>query len=261
MNRELICSFLNENGIAYKPNENMARYTTFKIGGNADFLVEVNNETELTKIYEFCAENDINLTVLGKGSNVLVSDDGIDGIVVLLSGLDDISVKDNTIICGAGAPLTALCNSAAANSLSGLEFAFGIPGTVGGAVIMNAGAYGGEIKDVISRVRYLDTDGQIKRYQKNKWNSATAQVFLKQTAVLYYLPNLFFQKAVTPILRLKWPTLCHVENPSNHLNIQVQAVLLNALRAILRVHLLKKTHLKGIRLVALWLAKNTQALL
>lgn len=168
MNRELICSFLNENGIAYKPNENMARYTTFKIGGNADFLVEVNNETTLTKIYKFCAENGINLTVLGKGSNVLVSDDGIDGIVVLLSGLDDISVNDNTIICGAGAPLTALCNSAAANSLSGLEFAFGIPGTVGGAVIMNAGAYDGEIKDVISRVRYLDTDGQIKTISKEQ---------------------------------------------------------------------------------------------
>ena len=162
MNRELTCSFLSENGIAYKQNENMARYTTFKIGGNADFLVEVNNETELIIVYEFCRKNDTPLTVLGKGSNVLVSDDGIDGIVMLLSGFDNVTVKGDSIVCGAGTPLTALCNFAAANSLSGLEFAFGIPGTVGGAVIMNAGAYDGEIKDVILSVRYLDNDGQIK---------------------------------------------------------------------------------------------------
>ena len=168
MNRELTCSFLSENGIAYKQNENMARYTTFKIGGNADFLVEVNNETELIKVYEFCRKNDTPLTVLGKGSNVLVSDDGIDGIVMLLSGFDSITVNGDSIVCGAGAPLTALCNCAAANSLSGLEFAFGIPGTVGGAVIMNAGAYDGEIKDVISSVRYLDTDGQIKTVTKDQ---------------------------------------------------------------------------------------------
>ncbi len=167
MNRELICSFLRQNCLEYKEQESMARYTTFKIGGNADFLVQAQNETDVLSIHKFCKESRIPLTVLGKGSNVLVSDDGIDGIVVLLSGLDSITVKDNTVVCGAGASLVALCNCAAVNGLSGLEFAFGIPGTVGGAVIMNAGAYGGEIKDVIVNVRYIDEHGQIRTVTKD----------------------------------------------------------------------------------------------
>ncbi len=161
MDKNSITSFFIDNNIAFSQNESMSLHTTFKIGGKADFWVEVDSPETLINISDFCKANAVPLTVLGKGSNVLVSDDGIEGIVITLSGLNEITLDNNTITCGAGVPLTALCNFALQHSLSGLEFAFGIPGSIGGAVLMNAGAYGGEIKDVIASATYLDKSGNI----------------------------------------------------------------------------------------------------
>ena len=180
MKRELISSFLRENQIDFKEKENIAHLTTFKIGGDADFLVEAKDEAQILKVFDFCKNNSVHLTVLGKGSNVLVSDDGIEGIVLLMSGLDQISLDGNTITCSAGLSLITLCTFAQQNGLSGLEFAFGIPGSVGGAVIMNAGAYGGEIKDVIARVRYIDADGLIKTIDKDEMQLGYRTSIFKQ---------------------------------------------------------------------------------
>ena len=150
MNTQNICSFLSENNIAFLENEPMSRHTSFKVGGNASFLVTAVTQQDVMAVYSFCKENDIPLTVLGKGSNVLISDNGIDGIVLKLTEQPTIEfLDDETVVCNAGMSLTALCVAVAEKGLSGLEFAFGIPGSVGGAVFMNAGAYGGEIKDVI----------------------------------------------------------------------------------------------------------------
>ncbi len=152
--------FLINGGFTFRENENMARHTTFKIGGNADLFVEADSDDKATSLARFCKQNNIPLTVLGKGSNVLISDDGIRGIVMSITQ-SDITVEGNKIRCGAGASLTALCNTALSFSLSGLEFAYGIPGSVGGAVLMNAGAYGGEIRDVIVSAEYIGKDGEI----------------------------------------------------------------------------------------------------
>ena len=162
MNNQLICSFLSENNISFLQNEPMSRHTSFKVGGNATFFVTADTPLEVAAVYSFCKENDIGLTILGKGSNVLVSDSGIDGIVLKLSEQPKVEFgADDILLCSAGMSLTALCIAAAEKGLSGLEFAFGIPGTVGGAVFMNAGAYGGEIKDVILSATVL-SNGQIK---------------------------------------------------------------------------------------------------
>ncbi len=162
MNTQLICSFLSQNNIPFLQNEPMSRHTSFKVGGNAAFLVTARNTEHIKAVYTFCKQNKIPLTVLGKGSNVLVSDNGIEGIVLKLSETPEIKIlSDNTICCNAGMSLTALCLAAAENGLSGLEFAYGIPGSVGGAVFMNAGAYGGEIKDVILSATAL-VNGEIK---------------------------------------------------------------------------------------------------
>ncbi len=162
MNNQLIITFLQDNNLKFLQNEQMNRHTSFKVGGCADFFVTVQNADEVKKVYDFCNTNNIPLTVIGKGSNILVSDSGIEGVVLTLEDASDTVVNsDDSIICSAGMSLTALCLAALKNGLSGLEFAYGIPGSVGGAVYMNAGAYGGEIKDVILSATVL-SNGEIK---------------------------------------------------------------------------------------------------
>ncbi len=149
-------------GCEYKLNEPLSRHTTFKIGGNAKLLIEVNSENTLAEIVKFLRENNAKFFVLGKGSNILADDNGFDGVILKISNsFSGITVADDTVTCTAGTPLSELCLKALENSLSGLEFAYGIPGTAGGALYMNAGAYGGEMKDVIVSARYLDKNGDI----------------------------------------------------------------------------------------------------
>ena len=134
----------------------MKEHTSFKTGGNADILINPKDDEAVKAILTFAKENDTPLTVVGNSSNMLVSDDGIKGIVMKTAGgLNDISLSGNIITADAGVSLAGLCIFALDNSLSGLEFAYGIPGTVGGAVYMNAGAYGGEIKDVLKCVTHI----------------------------------------------------------------------------------------------------------
>ena len=151
----------NEFGCTFAENASMKDYTTFKTGGNCPLLISPNSVSALREILRECKTSNIPYTVLGNGSNVLVSDDGINGIVIhIADDLNKITLLDETtIFCEAGVKLGTLCNFALENSLTGLEFAFGIPGSVGGAVFMNAGAYGGEMKDVVTKVYHVDNDG------------------------------------------------------------------------------------------------------
>lgn len=151
-----IKSLLKENAINFCENEPMSLHTTFKIGGNADIFATAENEKDVKTVFNICKENGVPLTLLGNGSNVLVADEGIRGIVLTLGGLNEIAAENEIITCGAGAVLSTLCKTALENNLSGLEFAYGIPGSVGGAVFMNAGAYGGEIKDIIVSATVFD---------------------------------------------------------------------------------------------------------
>ncbi len=162
-------NLLNDSDIVSFPNEPMKNHTTFHIGGNADCFCEVKTVNALKKILTLCKENNIPCFIIGLGSNLLVSDNGFKGIVIKLGGtFTEMYVQDNKISCGAGASLASACVLARKNSLSGLEFAWGIPGSVGGATYMNAGAYDGEMKDVISEVTFMDKLGNIKTYQKDE---------------------------------------------------------------------------------------------
>lgn len=137
-------------------NSPMSRQTSFKVGGNADIIAFPKTENEFISIMEKAKEKNIPCTVIGNGSNLLIKDCGISGIVVKTTGLNpDIEVNGDVIRCSAGTSLSKLCMTALEYSLTGLEFAYGIPGTVGGAIFMNAGAYGGEMKDVLSSVRHI----------------------------------------------------------------------------------------------------------
>ena len=154
-----LCDRLDEYKIEYVLNEPMSHHTTFKIGGNADLLVKAKSVCELKHIISLATEFDIPYFILGKGSNILVSDKGIEGLVISLDGINEVSISSDTIVCGAGVSLRTLCLAAQKASLSGLEFAYGIPGTVGGALYMNAGAYGGEMSQVVISATALDHKG------------------------------------------------------------------------------------------------------
>jgi len=135
--------------------------TSFQIGGPADILFVPDNIAEAVQVVKLCHRDKIPLTVLGNGTNVLVRDGGVRGIVMKLEGLCELRRERSHIFAGAGAPLAAICAFARDEGLSGLEFAGGIPGTAGGAVYMNAGAYGGEMKDVVYRTVTLDPEGSV----------------------------------------------------------------------------------------------------
>lgn len=130
-------------------NEPMSRHTSFKIGGEARLFLTPYSANGLINCLRLCRENDIPVFILGNGSNLLVSDLGIEGAVIRIGeGMDEVRAEGNFIIAGAGARLGDVCRAALNASLTGLEFAYGIPGSIGGGIFMNAGAYGGELKDV-----------------------------------------------------------------------------------------------------------------
>lgn len=149
-------------GIKYSLNEPLSSHTSMKIGGACDIIVQPDSESSLVDIVRLCKAENIPFFVLGKGSNVLVSGEGYRGCIILLSKeFSDVMVNGGEITALAGASLKSVCMAALDNSLSGLEFAYGIPGSVGGALYMNAGAYGGEMKDIVKSCRYIDENGDI----------------------------------------------------------------------------------------------------
>lgn len=142
----------------------MALHTTFRIGGPADLFLTVENLRQLREMAAACREQEVPVLFLGNGSNLLVSDKGIRGAVIRLAGdFAKVAREGSTgICCGAGATLASACVFARDNNLTGLEFAWGIPGSAGGAAYMNAGAYGGEMKDVLRSCEHMTPDGKIE---------------------------------------------------------------------------------------------------
>ena len=156
-------------GILYKENEPLSAHCTFRIGGPADLFVMPRDEDQLCQAVQFCKQAEIRYYLLGNGSNILFADEGFRGAVIDVSaeaagmGLSIYQNADGDYISApAGLKLSELCKFALQHGYTGLEFAYGIPGTVGGAVYMNAGAYGGEMKDVLTTVRYLAAEGEVR---------------------------------------------------------------------------------------------------
>ncbi len=160
--------FCRDNKIELRLNESMKNHTSFKIGGNADYFVNVSSLSELKAVIAKAREEKIPYFILGKGSNLLVSDKGIEGVVISLSNFNEIEVSGDEITAGAGANLAAVCVKALESELCGMEFAFGIPGSIGGALYMNAGAYGGEMSQVVSEALCIDSEGNEEIIPLNK---------------------------------------------------------------------------------------------
>lgn len=155
------CTCLGSDNV--KLQEPMSKHTTFRIGGPADFYLCPHSTKEVQQTVQICKEENLPYFILGNGSNLLVSDKGYRGVIIQLwKNFSDISVKDCCITAKAGALLSKVAAEALEEGLTGMEFASGIPGTIGGAVFMNAGAYGGEMKDIIKEVKVLDDQGEIR---------------------------------------------------------------------------------------------------
>lgn len=157
---ETIRAYVPESDIL--ENEPMCRHTTFRIGGEAECFVRISSETQLEKLIPYFNQVEVPYFILGNGSNLLVSDDGYHGVILQLGNcFNKIEVQENIMKVQAGALLSQVSKCALENGLTGLEFASGIPGTMGGGVVMNAGAYGGEMKQVVQSVTVLDNKGEI----------------------------------------------------------------------------------------------------
>ena len=149
-------------GSEVKYDEPMKKYTTLKVGGNADVLVLPSNIQDVISVLEFSKENELPVTVIGNGSKLLVKDGGIRGIVIKFgSKFSDVQIDGEYMTVCAGMTLPRLALIAKDKSLSGLEFAAGIPGNIGGAIYMNAGAYGSEMSNIVEEVTYIDQDGNV----------------------------------------------------------------------------------------------------
>lgn len=164
MSDEIVTRLINITGKDnVRINEPMKNHTTFKIGGPAQYYVTPESVTQIQEVVSLCRDMNIPLHVIGNGSNILVGDDGVDGVVLaLFNTFSDYEIKDNMITAQAGMSLIKLAVIALREGLTGLEFASGIPGSVGGAVYMNAGAYDGQMKDVVTSVTVLDEAGDIR---------------------------------------------------------------------------------------------------
>lgn len=180
MNPNLI-NYATKNGIFNFVNEPMSKHTSFRIGGRADMMVYPTRRRELRDLIELCKNEGIEWVALGNGSNVLVSDAGIRGLVIMTDRLSRVTFReDGTVEAWAGAPLARVANLAKNYSLTGLEFAYGIPGSVGGAVYMNAGAYNRQMCNVIEETEYITTDGGMKMIYGDEHNFGYRTSFFKE---------------------------------------------------------------------------------
>ena len=171
---QVVCMEKNMNQILYnellkimseeqvKTEEPMKNHTTFRVGGPAEFFVMPRTAEEVKKVIDLCRRESFPYYIIGNGSNLLVSDQGYRGVVLqIYKEMSYIEVEENVVVAQAGALLSAIANKALENGLTGFEFAAGIPGTLGGACVMHAGAYGGEMKDVLEEVTALTEEGEV----------------------------------------------------------------------------------------------------
>lgn len=162
MDYSLIEALCAENKTALEHSVPLKQYCSMKVGGECDILVKPSCESAAAELLAVCRSSKIPFFVLGKGSNVLFSDKGFHGVVILIGNeMGGIAVEGNKITAGAGAALNTICRTALENSLSGAENLYGIPGSAGGALYMNAGAFGSEMKDIVVSCRYIDEKGKV----------------------------------------------------------------------------------------------------
>lgn len=172
---------LKKQGIDIKEQIPLSRYTFTKTGGPAEYLAFPKNTAEVEKLVKATRIDKIPLMIIGNASNLIIRDGGIDGLVIILTELKEIKVEDNQVTADAGARIIDTAFAAAHHGLSGMEFAAGIPGSIGGGVFMNAGAYGGEMQEVVDSVHVLTRSGEFKTYSNQEMNFSYRYSIVQET--------------------------------------------------------------------------------
>ena len=204
-----------------KYNEPMSRHTSFRIGGNAEVMACPKNPQELAKILKISADLGVKPAILGAGTNVLAPDEGIGGIVICLKdSLDGMELLDETHLkVMAGVTMTRAAVFAANHGLGGMEFAHGIPGTVGGGVYMNAGAYGGEIKDIAESVEIMDLSGNIRTLSNEEMEFSYRHSVLEESGAIVLSATFRLQKADTDSVKARMKELQAKRSASQPLDL------------------------------------------
>jgi len=202
-----IIEYCKEKGCIVKINECLKDYTSFQIGGTANIAVFPDNPECLTGLFRLIKNHSANHILLGNGSNVLICENHFDGVVIFTSHMNGVRAEGEYIYADCGAPLNKIANLAKDHALSGLEFAYGIPGTLGGAVYMNAGAYGGQMADVVHSSEYLDTETlEVKTLYKDQHEFAYREsVYGKNKSFV----------AASAVLKLKHGDMGDIESNMN----------------------------------------------
>lgn len=168
-------------------DEPMSRHTTFRTGGPADIYIEPSCAEELKQVLDICREENLAYTIIGNGSNLLVGDKGYRGVLISFGKpFGQVAVEGTQVRAGAGALLSVVAKQALNASLTGFEFAAGIPGTIGGAVVMNAGAYGGELCQVLKRQRSSHRSARSESFRLRNWSLVTAPAVFRKTVIWYW---------------------------------------------------------------------------
>lgn len=202
MNKIEIYNNLKEFGLDVLIDESMSKHTSFKIGGNADILVKPTSMIQIKQIIDFCKKKNIKYIVIGNGTNLLVKDGGIRELVIKIGpDFNNIEIKENYITASSGTSLIALSHLAYKHGLGGLEFACGIPGTLGGAIKMNAGAFKGEMSDIVYSTKYLNENGEICEIKENQHRFAYRESIFDNNSDLIILESTLrlFEKDKTEI--------------------------------------------------------------
>ena len=225
-------------------NEMMKKHTCFKIGGPADFFIIIESVEELKAVLKFAKELDIPVTCIGNGSNLLIKDNGIRGLTIKLD-FKDLTINEDEIEAGAGVPIPVLARKAYENGLSGLEFASGIPGTLGGAIKINAGAYGGEFKDVVDFTTYLDNNLQIHTVSNEDQNFSYRNSRFNNTDDIIISAKMKLKKENKDIIKAKMDELSAKRKDKQPINFPNAGSVFKRKNEYIAAEVIDKCGLKG----------------
>lgn len=191
-------------------NEPLKKYTFTRTGGPAAMLVFPKDKNEASEVMQWLQSHHISTTILGNASNVIIKDGGISGAVVMLNDMSHLEVKGSQIVAEGGVALIDVSKEAAKNTLTGLEFACGIPGSVGGAIFMNAGAYGGEVSEVVEYVEVITPEGKLKTYSKEELDFSYRHSYVQKTGDLVIEVGFRLTKGIQEEIDQKVAELTHL---------------------------------------------------
>ena len=222
----------------------MKKHTSFKIGGPADFFIIIESVEELKAVLKFAKELDIPVTCIGNGSNLLIKDNGIRGLTIKLD-FKDLTINEDEIEAGAGVPIPVLARKAYENGLSGLEFASGIPGTLGGAIKINAGAYGGEFKDVVDFTTYLDNNLQVHTVSNEDQNFSYRNSRFNNTDDIIISAKMKLKKENKDIIKAKMDELSAKRKDKQPINFPNAGSVFKRKNEYIAAEVIDKCGLKG----------------